>query len=62
MAGAELNVFLTRGLYLISDASYIFGFSKEFEPETEGYGSFNGNLLTVTVGISVSLGGCYYCN
>jgi len=44
------------------DASYVFGFGKDFDPINEGLGSFNGNLLTLTVGASVSLSGCRYCN
>ena len=32
------------------DGSYIAGFSNDFNPVTDGYGSFNGNMLTITVG------------
>ncbi|WP_147677297.1 cell envelope biogenesis protein OmpA [Algibacter pacificus] len=44
------------------DASYVFGFGKNFGPIYDSYGSFDGNLLTITIGASVSLSGCRYCN
>lgn len=44
------------------DASYVFGFGKDFDSIYDGFGAFNGNLLTLTVGASVSLSGCRYCN
>ncbi len=37
------------------------GFVKYFNPISEGLGSNSGDLLTITVGASISLSGCYYC-
>ncbi|AUC74373.1 MULTISPECIES: cell envelope biogenesis protein OmpA [unclassified Olleya] len=62
MAGLEFHYGLSRSVSAFIDASYIYGFGKDFDPITEGFGSFNGNLLTVTVGVAVSLSGCYTCN
>ncbi|MCH4551763.1 outer membrane beta-barrel protein [Aestuariibaculum lutulentum] len=62
MAGLEIHYGLSDTMSLYFDTSYIHGFAKEFNPVSEGYGSFNGNVLTFTVGLSLSLSGCYYCN
>ena len=61
MGGLELHYGLAERMSLYADASYIMGMAKEFEPLTKGYGSFNGNLLTLTFGITFSLSGCQYC-
>lgn len=62
MAGIEFHYGMTDTISLFTDISYIYGFGKDFDPVTDGYGSFNGNLATITFGISFSLSGCYYCN
>ncbi|WP_194766611.1 cell envelope biogenesis protein OmpA [Tamlana sp. I1] len=62
MAGVEFHYGINDALTIYMDGSYIFGFGKSFNPITEGYGAFNGNLLTVTIGASISLSGCYYCD
>lgn len=62
MAGIEFHYSISRTFSVFLDSSYIYGFAKEFDPIFDGYGSFNGNLLTVTVGVSVSLSGCYFCD
>ena len=61
MAGTEFHYALSRTVSAYFGASYILGFSDEFEPVSTGYGSFNGNLLTFTVGVAVSLSGCATC-
>jgi len=61
MAGIEFYYGISDKLSVFVDTSYIKGFSKDFDPITEGYGSFNGDLLTIAVGASISLSGCYYC-
>ena len=61
MGGLEVHYGLTERMSLYADASYIMEMAKDFEPLTEGYGSFNGNLLTLTFGITFSLSGCQYC-
>ncbi len=62
MAGVELHYKIDRTISVFLDTSYIYGFAGEFDPVSEGFGSFNGNLLTITAGISFSLSGCTYCN
>lgn len=61
MAGLELHYGISDKLSVYFDTSYIFGFGKNFDPISDGFGSFNGNLLTFTIGASISLSGCYYC-
>lgn len=61
MAGIELHYGISDKLSVYLDTSYIFGFRKAFNPISSGFGSFNGNLLTITIGASISLSGCYYC-
>lgn len=62
MGGIEFHYGVSDILSIFLDTSYIIGFGKDFNPVSEGYGSFNGNLLTVTIGASISLSGCYYCS
>lgn len=62
MAGIELNYSISKTVSLLIDGSYIKGFAKDFDPVIEGAGSFNGDLLTVTVGASISLINCRTCN
>lgn len=61
MAGMEFHYGLSDKLSIYLDMSYIHSFSRDFDPVTNGFGSFNGSLLTVTIGASISLSGCYYC-
>lgn len=61
MAGIEFHYGVSDKLSVYIDASYILGLGKDFNPITDGFGSFNGNLLTVNIGASISLSGCYYC-
>ncbi len=62
MGGAELHYGILDTISLYADVSYVLGFGDEFSPVSAGFGAFNGNLLTVTFGVSLSLSGCYYCN
>lgn len=61
IAGIEFHYGISDKLSMYVDLSYIHGFSDDFEPISEGFGAFNGNLLTLTIGASISLSGCYYC-
>lgn len=61
MAGLEVHYGLSKYMSLYTDVSYIMGLGKDFDPISTGFGSFNGNLLTVTFGITFSLSGCQYC-
>jgi len=62
MAGVEFHYGISETFSLYLDTSYILGFSKDFDPLADGYGSFNGDLFTVTLGVSFSLSGCQYCD
>lgn len=62
MAGMEFHYGISDTLSIYLDTSYILGFGKDFNPVSDGFGSFNGNLLTISIGASISLSGCYYCN
>ncbi|MGC1204804.1 MAG: cell envelope biogenesis protein OmpA, partial [Flavobacteriaceae bacterium] len=61
MGGIEFHYGVSDKLSVYLDTSYILGFGKDFDPILDGFGSFNGNLLTVTIGASISLSGCYFC-
>lgn len=61
IGGIEFHYGISDKLSIYTDASYILGFSDDFDPIASGFGSFNGNLLTITLGVSISLSGCYYC-
>ncbi len=61
MAGLEVHYAMSEYMSLYTDVSYIMGFGSDFDPIIEGFGSFNGNLLTITFGITFSLSGCHYC-
>ena len=61
LAGIEFHYDMSERFSLYTDVSYIFGFGEDFDPITDGYGSFNGNLLNITFGVSVSLSGCRTC-
>lgn len=62
MGGVEVHYGVSDKLSVYLDASYILGFAKDFNPISNGFGSFNGNMLTLTIGASISLSGCYYCD
>lgn len=61
MGGVEFHYGVSDSLTLFLDTSYILGMGKDFDPVSSGFGAFNGNLLTVTFGASISLSGCYFC-
>ncbi len=62
MAGIEFHYGISDKLSVYLDGSYILGFGKDFNPISEGFGSFNGDILTLTIGASISLSGCQYCD
>ena len=61
MGGIEFHYGISDKLSIYLDTSYIFGLGKDFNPITDGFGAFNGDLVTITFGASISLSGCYYC-
>ncbi|WP_406682662.1 cell envelope biogenesis protein OmpA [Seonamhaeicola sp. MEBiC1930] len=62
MGGAEFHYGISDKLSIYTDVSYVNGFGKAFNPLSDGLGSFNGNILTITFGASISLSGCYFCD
>ena len=64
LAGLELHYRIAKTVSVYTDGSYVVGFSKDktYNPISEGYGTFNNNLFTITFGVSVSLSGCQYCD
>ncbi len=64
LAGLELHYRVAETVSVFTDASYVINFSKDktYNPISEGYGTFNNNLFTITLGVSVSLSGCQYCD
>ncbi|MBP1839152.1 outer membrane beta-barrel protein [Formosa algae] len=62
--GTEILYRLNGNSSVFFDVSYIHGFTdvETYSPTSAGFGAFNGSILTFTVGISLSLSGCYYCN
>lgn len=62
MAGIEFHYGLSERLSLYVDTSYILGLGDDFNPVSDGFGSFNGDILTITIGVSMSLSGCQYCD
>ena len=62
LAGLEIHYDVSPRFSVYADTSYILGFASDFDPVMDGHGSFNGDLFNFTVGVSVSLSGCRYCD
>ena len=64
MVGTEFHYGISQTMSIYLDTSFIYGFSSvdNYETPIDGLGAFNGNLLTVTIGITFSLSGCQYCD
>ena len=64
LAGVEVHYRLAKTVSAYVDGSYILGFSgdKTYDPISKGYGTFNNNLFNITLGVTVSLSGCQYCD
>ena len=63
LAGLEVHYGVAQTVSVYGDISYAFGFSGDdkYDPAVDGF-SFNGDMLLITVGVSVSLSGCYFCD
>ena len=63
LAGLEVHYGLGRAVSLYGDLSYAFALSgkDKYDPAVDGF-SFNGDIMFITVGLSVSLSGCYFCD
>lgn len=61
--GGELHYGITQTVSVYGDASLTIPLStkNKYNPAIDGY-SFNGKLLTATIGVSVSLSGCQFCD
>ncbi|RLD27606.1 MAG: cell envelope biogenesis protein OmpA [Bacteroidetes bacterium] len=64
IAGVEVHYNVSETFSVFTDVSYIFSFAgnETYDPISKGFGTFNKNLFAVTLGVSVSLSGCYYCD
>lgn len=63
LAGLEVHYGVAQTVSIYTDLSYAFGFSGDdkYDPAIDGF-SFNGDVLFLTIGVSVSLSGCYFCD
>ncbi len=64
LAGLEIHYRIAKTVSVYTDVSYIMNLSgeKTYDPLSEGYGTFNNNLFNLSLGLSVSLSGCQYCD
>ena len=63
LGGIEFHYGITDTVSVFSDLSYIYGLygDKEFTTAFQSFGVFRGSLFAVSLGISVSLSGCQFC-
>ena len=64
LAGLEIHYNIARTVSAYIDGAYIVNISggETYDPISKGFGTFNNNLFNITLGISVSLSGCQYCD
>lgn len=64
MLGTDLSYELSRNTKVFTDLAFVYGFSnpEDYSPPENHLGAFNGSIFTFTVGVSLSLSGCYFCN
>jgi hypothetical protein len=64
LGGAEIHYTINQRLSVFGDFSYIWGLTslEDYNPPLSGLGAFNGSLFTITVGLSISLSGCQFCD
>ena len=64
LAGLEIHYRIAKTVSMYTDVSYIMNLSgeKTYVPVSKGYGTFNNNLFNLSLGLSVSLSGCVYCD
>ena len=63
LAGLEFHFGIAQTVSVFTDLSYAFKLSgkDKYDPAVDGF-SFNGDVLLISVGVSVSLSGCYFCD
>jgi hypothetical protein len=64
LIGGEIHYGISETLSIYAGGAYVLGFySKDLNSlSANGLGAFGGNLMYATIGLSVSLSGCYYCD
>ncbi|MEM9680865.1 MAG: cell envelope biogenesis protein OmpA [Bacteroidota bacterium] len=64
LVGLEVHYAINEKVSVYVDGAYIHGFTSldNYDPVLNGLGAFNGSLINITFGVSLSLSGCYYCN
>lgn len=62
LGGLELHYRVSESFSVFVDGSYVLALSGKdnYNPTIDGY-SFNGDLMYVALGVSLSLSGCNYC-
>lgn len=63
MAGFELHYGISETFSIFGDLGYVYSFSGggKYDPDVDGL-SFDGNLVYATLGVSVALSGCFFCD
>ena len=63
LIGLEIHYKVSRTLSVFGDVGYAKSLSgkNKYDPTIDGY-SFNGDLIYATIGLSVAISGCRYCN
>lgn len=62
LGGLEVHYRMSESVSIFVDGSYAYSLSgkDKYDLATDGF-SFNGDLMYVALGISISLSGCHYC-
>lgn len=62
LGGVELHYRLSKSVSMFVDGGYAYGVPGKDKYDVTRHGfSFNGDLMYVAIGVSLSLGGCDYC-
>ncbi len=63
LGGFEVHFGVARTVSVYADLSYALSLSskEKYDPIVDGF-SFNGDINYISLGVSVSLSGCYYCD
>jgi Outer membrane protein beta-barrel domain len=63
LTGLETHYKVSRTFSVFADVSFAYSLTSKdkYDANIDGF-SFNGDLIYASIGISVSLSGCYYCN
>lgn len=62
LGGLEVHYRLSESVSIFADGGYAYSLSgkDKYDVATDGF-SFNGDLMYVAFGVSISLSGCHYC-